>query len=145
MYLLATSSLMAVGAALHLLIIAVGAKGYALMGAPAGLVALVGTGSLRPAVSCIIIAGLLLFGSAYGFCAAGIGPRLPLHRLVLTLIATGLIVRGFLLPIMAALRPELLRGICGQCQSVNGFVLLTSALCFVVGCGYLVGARQPMR
>jgi hypothetical protein len=143
MYLLASSSLMAIGALLHLAAIGIGANAYAWLGAPAGLVALVGTASLRPATSCVVIAGLLLLGSAYGFSGAGLGPRLPARRLVMSLIAVGLIARGLLLPLAAAWQPHLLLGICGRCQGVNGFVLLTSALCLIVGAGYAVGAFGP--
>lgn len=143
MYLLASSGLMAIGALLHLAAVAIGADAYALLGAPAGLVAMVGTGSLRPAVSVFVIAGLLLLGSAYGVSGAGLGPRFPLRRLVLSLISIALIARGILLPIAAAWQPFLLSGICGRCQSVNGFVLLTSALCLIVGCGYAAGAFRP--
>jgi hypothetical protein len=51
--------------------------------------------------------------------------------------------RGVLLPIAAAWQPHLLSGICGRCQAVNGFVLLTSALRLFVGGGYMVGALRP--
>ena len=131
---------MAVGALLHVAAIAVGARGYVLLGAPAGLVALVGTGSLRPAVSCLVIASLLLLGSVYGFSGAGLGPRLPACRPVLGIIAAVLVVRGIFLPVVAAWRPYLLRGLCGHCQAVNGFVLFTSVLCLIVGVGYALGA-----
>ena len=142
-YLLASSCLMAIGALLHLAAVAIGANAYAWLGAPAGLVAMVGTGSLRPAVSCFVIAGVLLLGSAYGFSGVGLGPQLPARRLVLSLIAIGLIARGILLPVAAAWQPHLLSGICGRCQAVNGFVLLTSALCIIVGAAYAVGAFRP--
>ncbi len=134
---------MAMGALLHLAAVVIGANAYAWLGAPAGLVAMVGTASFRPAVSCFVIAGLLLLGSAYGFSGAGLGPRLPARRLVLSVIAVGLIARGILLPIAAAWQPHLLSGICGRCHAVTGFVLLTSALCLIVGVGYAVGAFRP--
>lgn len=140
--LLSASGVMAVGAVLHLWAIAAGPAGYAVLGAPAGLIALLDTGSLRPAASCVVIALALALASAYGLSAAGVGPRLPLRQPALGVIAIGLILRGLLLPLIAALRPELLRGICGQCQSVNGFVLSTSLLCLVVGGGYALGALR---
>jgi hypothetical protein len=143
MYLLASSCLMAIGALLHLAAAALGASAFALLGAPAGLVAMVGTGSLRPAASCCVIAGLLLLGSAYGLSALGLGLRLPARRLVLSLIALGLIARGILLPVAVAWQPQLLSGLCGRCEAVNGFVLLTSALCLIVAGGYAAGALCP--
>ena len=138
-YLLATSGLMALGALVHLAAVAMGSNVYALLGAPAGLVAMVDTGSSRPALSCCAIAGLLLLGSVYGVSAAGIGPRLPARRLVLLVFAVGLIARGLALPVAAAWRPYVLSGICGRCQEVNAFVLLTSGLCLFVGAAYAVG------
>jgi len=142
-YLLASSGLMALGALVHLAAVAMGSNVYALLGAPAGLVAMVGTGSSRPALSCFAIAGLLLLGSVYGVSAAGIGPRLPARRLVLLVFAVGLIARGVALPVAAAWRPYVLSGICGRCQEVNAFVLLTSGLCLFVGAAYAVGVFRP--
>jgi hypothetical protein len=131
---------MAIGALLHIAAVVIGAKAYAFLGAPAGLVAMVGTGSARPTQSCFVIAGLLLVGAVYGASGAGLGPRLPAWRLVLFLFAIGLVARGVLLPVAAAWRPYVLSGICGRCQEVNGFVLLTSALCVFVGAVYAAGA-----
>jgi hypothetical protein len=141
-YLLAVSALMAAGALFHLAIIAIGAKGYALMGAPAGLVALVGTGSLRPAASCVVIAALLALGCAYGLSAADVGPRLPARRPMLALVAAVFLARGLVLPVVAARAPELLRGLCGRCEDVNGFVLLKSGLCLFVGGAFALGAAR---
>lgn len=139
-FLLGASACLAIGAILHLWAVGVGAEGYRRLGAPAGLIALIDTGSLRPALSGAVIAAALLVAAAYGASAAGLGPRLPLRRPILSLIAAGLIARGLLLPVVAGWRPGLLRGLCGQCQSVNGFVLVTSALCLAVGCAYAIGA-----
>jgi hypothetical protein len=134
---------MVIGALLHVAAVVIGAKAYAFLGAPAGLVAMVGTGSARPAQSCLVIAGLLLVGAVYGVAGAGFGPRLPARRLVLSLFASGLVARGVLLPVAAAWRPDVLSGICGRCREVNGFVLLTSALCLFVGAAYAVAAFRP--
>ena len=135
-YLLVAAGLMAIGALLHLVVVAVGADAYALLGAPDGLVAMVAAGSMRPAVSALLIAALLVVGSTYGFSAAGIGWRLPARRLVLAMCALGLVARGVVLPLVAAWQPSLLSGLCGRCESVNGFVLVTSALCLLVGGAY---------
>ena len=141
-WLLAASALMVVGALFHLGILVSGGRGYALLGAPAGLVALVGTGSWRPAASCVVIAALLLLGAAYGFSGAGVLRRLPGTRVVLGAIAAILLARGLVLPALAGWDPQLLRGLCGRCEGVNGFVLVTSALCLAVGTGFAIGAWQ---
>lgn len=134
---------MAFGAAAHLAVIGIGAHGYAVLGAPAGLVALVGTPSHRPAITCILIASLLMLGALYGLSGAGLIKRLPLHRWVLTLLGLGLMGRAVLLPIAVAWQPRTVAGICGRCQAVDGFVLLTSALCLFVGVAYAAGANMP--
>jgi hypothetical protein len=134
----------AVGALLHVAIAFGGPGWYAFFGAPAGLVALAATDSLRPAISCVIIATILLACSAFAFSGAGVIRRLPGVRAVLALVGVGLVVRGVTFVPIVALRPERLYGFCGKCQEVNSFVIVTSAICLVVGAGYLVGAiRKP--
>jgi len=141
-YLKASAGLLVIAALLHLAAIALGANAYAFLGAPAGLIALIGTGSPRPAASCVVIAGALILGAAFGFSGAGMGPRLPFLRTVLGLFATILVARGILLPAAAAWQPQVLGGICGRCQSLNGFVLLTSASCLFVGIAYALAALR---
>jgi hypothetical protein len=136
--------IMALGAAAHLAVIGVGAKGYAVLGAPAGLVAMVETSSYRPAITCIFIASLLMMGAIYGLSGAGLVTRLPYRRLILTLLGVGLVARAVLLPVAVVWQPQTLVGICGRCQLVNGFVLLTSALCLFVGLAYAVGANMSI-
>lgn len=139
--LLTASGVMMSGAAAHLAVIGIGATGYAALGAPRGLVAMVGSSSYRPATTCIFIASLLMLGAIYGLSGAGLGPRLPGRRLILTLLGVGLVARAILLPIAVAWQPQTLVGICGKCQVVNGFVLFTSALCLFVGIAYAAGAN----
>ena len=139
-YLLASGSVMLAGALLHIAIIFGGPSWYEFVGAPAGLVAMASTDSLRPAISCLVIAALLVACSAYAYSGAGLIRKLPGLRVVSALIGTGLIVRGVTFVPVAALRPHLLSGLCGKCQGVNAFVLVTSALCLVIGVGYAVGA-----
>lgn len=141
--LLAASAVLALGAAAHLAIIGIGPPGFAAMGAPADLVALAGTASPRPAISCIAIACVLAVAALYGLSAAGLGPRLPGRRPIAVLIGIGLVARGVLMPLAIAWHPESVAGICGNCQSLNGFVLGTSALCLLVGLAYACGTALP--
>ena len=140
MYLVAAGSAMAAGAFLHIAVIFGGPYWYSLLGAPAGLVAMASTDSLRPAVSCVIIAAVLVACSAYAYSGAGLICKLPGLRAVLALIGVGLIVRGVSFVPLVAWQPHLLTGICGKCQEVNSFVRVTSAICLVVGAGYAAGA-----
>ena len=143
--LLSGSMIMALGAVAHLAIIGIGAKGYAVLGAPPGLVAMVDTSSYRPAITCIFIASLLMMGAIYGLSGAGLVTKLPYRRLILTLLGVGLVARAVLLPVAVMWLPRTLVGICGRCEAVNGFVLLTSALCLFVGVAYAVGANMRVR
>lgn len=139
-YLLASGAALIVGALLHIASIFGGPDWYAFLGAPDGLVAMVNAGSLRPAISCIAIATVLLVCSAYAYSGAGVIRKLPGLRVVLAIIAAGMIIRGITFIPIAAWQPHLLSGICGKCQSVNAFLLTTSAICLTVGGGLAVGA-----
>ncbi len=138
--LIAAGSAVLLGALLHIAIIFGGPGWYEFLGAPAGLVAMVSSGSLRPAISCVIIGAVLLVCAAYAYSGAGLIRKLPGLRLVLGLIGTGLVVRGISFVPIVMWQPHLLSGICGKCQDVNSFVLVTSAMCLLVGIGYLAGA-----
>jgi hypothetical protein len=140
-WLIAASIAVAIGALLHLAALVGGPAWLAALGAPAGLVQMAATGALRPIVTTAGIAAVLLLMAAYGLVAAGaLRWRLPFVRLVLFAFGAGLVLRAFVLPTLAVWRPWLLQGICGRCESFDGFVLLTSALCLGVGAIYLAGA-----
>jgi hypothetical protein len=141
-YVLVSATLLALGALFHLAIIAGGPAWYAFSGAPAGIGPMLASGSPRPVVTCVVIATVLAACSAYGLSWAGVMPRLPAVRIVLALIACGLLARGVVLPAVAAYEPHLLSGLCGRCQGVNGFVIVTSALCLFVGGGYALAASR---
>lgn len=144
--LVGASIAVAVGALMHLAALAGGPAWLAALGAPAGLVQMAATGALRPIVTTAGIAAVLLLMAAYGFVAAGVLRwRLPFVRLVLFAFGAGLVLRAFILPAIAIWRPQLLQGICGRCESFDGFVLLTSALCLAVGAIYLASARRTPR
>src|SRR5690349_23673573 len=140
--LLASGVLLVAGALLHIATIFGGPAWYAFLGAPPRLAAMAASGSLRPAISCIVIAALLLVCAAYAFSGAGVMLRLPALRAVLALIATGLLVRGVAFVAIAAWRPQLLAVVCGRCESVNAFLLITSALCILVGGCLAFGTAQ---
>lgn len=142
-YIIASAALCAAGAVVHLAAIPLGASWYAFIGAPHGLIHMLGQGSLRPAITCVVIAVLLAVWSVYGLSAVGLVRRLPASRLVLALVALVLVGRSVVLPSVAAFAPAALAGICGRCQQLNGFVLATSALCLLIGAGYAVAAMRP--
>ena len=102
-----------------------------------------GAGLARPAVTCVIIASILAVFASYAFSALGFIRRLPGSRIVLGVIGVGLLIRAVWFPILAVSEPWELGRICGRCESFNGFVVATSALCLFIGIGYLLGAWHP--
>jgi putative oxidoreductase len=141
-YLLLSAAALAVGGVLHIAAIFGGPGWYAYLGAPAGLVALAGTDSLRPAISCVVIAMGLFACAAYGFSGAGVVRRLPALRTVLALVGLGRVARGLLFVPVAAWRPHLLSGLCGKCAEPGLFLVATSLLCLLVGGGYALGTLR---
>lgn len=139
-WLLASGSLCAAGALVHLALPLGGPDWYGFVGAPQGLVAMAAAGLARPVVSCIVIASILAVFASYAFSALGIIRRLPAQRLMLGVIGVVLSVRAVLLPAFVVANPRVLQFFCGRCGDLNGFVIATSALCLFIGVGYLVGA-----
>ncbi len=131
------------GALLHLAIPLGGPAWYEFSGAPAGLIAMVKAGALRPALTSIGIGLGLAIVSAYAFSAAGLIRPLPLRRWLLGAVASVLLVRAIAFIPLAALRPQLLQGLCGKCAGVTPFLWLTSAICLFLGLALLYGAIRP--
>lgn len=142
LYVIASAALCGVGALVHLAVIPLGAEWYAFIGAPRGLLPMLDHGSVRPAVTCVLIASALAIWSAYGLAAVGLLKRLPALRLVLAFVGGTLILRALVLPALAVWEPAALSGLCGRCQHFNGFVLLTSVICLFIGGGYALAALQ---
>ena len=122
-------------AALHVLIIFVGAAAYRYFGAGEPMARLAEQGSPRPGM---ITAGLtVVFGvwAAYAFSGAGLLRRLPLLRT--SLISIGLIytLRGLLFG------PQLVWFISGHRAAVPPRQLVFSAATLLTGLAYLAGTR----
>jgi hypothetical protein len=128
------------GALIHLAAIVGGPDWYAFIGAPDSIVEMVRAGRRYPAVVCLLIATILLSCAAYAFSGAGLIRRLPLLRTGLTLITGALLLRALGFIPLLLWRPQALVDLC-DCKSVNPMVLVTSAICLVVGTGYGVGTR----
>jgi len=127
------------GAVLHIAILFGGPDWYAAFGAPRRLVDMARAGSLRPAISCVVIAAALSVLAAYAFSGAGRMRRLPLLRPVLALSASILILRGLLFIPLILWSPATLTRIC-DCQRVDFFIVSTSLLCLTLGIGLGLGA-----
>ena len=127
------------GAALHIAIMLGGPDWYAFFGAPQALVDFARTGHPRAAISCLVIAAILLIFAAFAFSGAGRIPRLPFLRIGLAAIGCVLILRGLLFIPLILWRPDSLARIC-DCRSVDTFIVVTSVLCLAMGVGYALGA-----
>ena len=139
-WMFAAGLLCAAGALVHLAIPLGGPAWYEFFGAPPALGSMARAGLARPALTCVAIAALLVAISAYAFSALGFMRPLPGLRPVLFLVGLGLTLRGAAFPIVAVQAPWQLARVCGRCDGLNGFVLLTSALCLFIGMGFLLGA-----
>lgn len=140
--LLMAASVLLLGALVHLAIPVGGPAWYAFFGAPPQLVAMAEAGSIRPALTCIVIAAMLVVVSAYGFSGAGTIRRLPGLRIVLALVGAALTVRGLGFIPIALWRPQLLGALCGNCDGASAFLVVTSVLCLAAGIAYLSGALR---
>lgn len=133
-----------VGAALHIAILVGGADWYAFFGAPRRLVEMARVGNPRAAISCLVIAAILLTLACYAFSGAGVLRRLPFLRSALTLIAAALLLRGVLFVPLIVWRPGVLAGVC-DCQRVDTFIIVTSLICLGTGIGFAIGARHALQ
>jgi hypothetical protein len=130
-----------VGAIVHIAIIFGGPDWYRFFGAPERLAQMAAEGRWYPVIACLVIAALLSVWSAYAFAGAGLIPMLPLNRTVLCLIAVVLIARGLVFIPMAVWRPEMLAAVTNR-RGVDAFLVVTSALCLLMGLGYAFGVQR---
>ena len=144
-WLFASALLCVFGALLHLALPLGGPAWYRFVGAPQGVVEMAEAGLARPIVTCVVIACVLGIFAGYAFSALGFIRRLPAVRWVLGVIGVGLSVRAVWFPVLAVTEPWALSRFCGRCDSLNAFVVATSALCLLIGVGYVLGAWRPNR
>ncbi|PKG83521.1 hypothetical protein CXF85_10985 [Colwellia sp. 75C3] len=93
-FLIIAGGLSAVAALLHLGCIYFGASWYRFFGAGEQMALMAEQGSYQPTVITLGIFSVLAIWAAYAFSAAGLIVRLPLLRLVLSLITLVYLVRG---------------------------------------------------
>jgi heme A synthase len=141
--LVAGGSLTGVAALLHVGIILGGPDWYRFFGAGERMARLAARGSVYPAVVTAGIAAILGVWTLYALSGAGVIRRLPWLRLALTLIAAVYLARGILgLPtVMLADDPYT-----NQLKGRMTFMVVSSAICIVLGLCYAVGAalvRKP--
>ncbi len=143
-WLLASGALALAGALLHLAVPFGGPAWYTFLGAPPRLAAMAEAGSFRAALTCVVIAMVLLIVALYALSGLGLVRRLPLLRTGLAAIGVVLVTRGVAFIPLVLWYPRLLSGLCGRCEAINPFVVVTSALCLFAGVGFLLGAARPV-
>lgn len=131
-FLIIAGVLNAIVAILHLGCIYFGAPWYRFFGAGEQMATLAEQGSLRPTVITSLIVIVLSIWSLYAFSAAGVISRLPLLRLVLSLITLIYLVRGiaglFLITSPMGRTPE--------------FWIWSSVICLLFGIIHFIGVKQ---
>jgi hypothetical protein len=129
------------GGMIHLAAIFGGPPWYRFIGAPDSIVDLAVIGHPYPIVVCVSIASVLFVWACYAFSGARLIKRLPLLRTGLIAIAAMLIVRGVVFVPLMAWHPAIFVGIC-NCKGVDAFLIVTSAICLLVGLCYAVGTHN---
>lgn len=122
-------------AALHLGIVVAGAPAYRFFGAGDGMARAAEAGSWRPAVITTGLALSFALWGWYGLSGAGIGPRLPLLRPALLIIATIYLARG------AVLGYDLYQ-LTTKFGGRSPKWTLFSAASLLVGIGFAIGAAR---
>ncbi|HLL83879.1 MAG TPA: hypothetical protein VK420_14540 [Longimicrobium sp.] len=137
--LLTGGSATAAAALLHVAIVIGGPDWYRFFGAGERMAWLAARGSIYPAIITSCIAAILGVWAVYAFSAAGVIRRLPLLRLALTLIAAVYLARGILGVPVVLLVDNVYTN---QLREKMTFMVVSSAICVVLGLCYAVGATR---
>lgn len=129
--------LTAIASLLHLAIIFGGADWYRFFGAGEKMARLAARGSIYPAVVTAGIAVVLGVWALYALSGAGVIRRLPFLRPALWLIAATYLARGmFGVPLVLLVDNPYLN----QLRARMTFMVVSSALCILLGLCYAAGA-----
>lgn len=123
----------------HIAIIFGGADWYRFFGAGEELAVMQEQGSSYPAIVTGVIALVLFVWSLFAFSGAGIIRQLPLTRLALAVISLIFLARGLLaLPTVLLLDSPYLAELASQMT----FMIVSSAICTLIGVCYAIGTYQ---
>ncbi len=140
--LVAGGALTGVAALLHLGIILGGPDWYRFFGAGERMARHAARGSIYPTLITACIAAVLGVWALYAFSGAGVIRRLPLLRLVLALVAAVFLARGILgVPAVVLMDDPYAR----ELRAKMTFMVVSSALCVLLGLCYAVGAARVWR
>jgi hypothetical protein len=134
--------LTAAAALLHVGIIIGGPDWYRFFGAGERMAWMAARGSMQPALVTATIAAILSVWALYAFSGAGVIRRLPFLRLALTLIAAVYLARGLLGVPAVMLVDDVYTN---QLRAKLTFMIVSSAICIVLGVCYAIGAVQAWK
>lgn len=123
------SALSLVVAIAHYACIFLGAPAFRFLGAGESLTTMAERGHWYPSVISFVIGSVLSVWAAYALSAAGVLPRLPLIKLVLSLVTTIYLLRALAFPLLMPAFPD---------NSLT-FWLVTSTICLLIGLVHLLG------
>ncbi|MBN7795891.1 hypothetical protein [Parahaliea mediterranea] len=126
----------------HIAIILGGGDWYRFFGAGEDMAAMSEQGSAYPAIVTGAIAMVLAIWSAYAFSGAGVLHKLPMTKVVLSLITVVLLARG-LLAIPAAVYSD--SPYMAELAGNMTFLLVTSVICLALGSCYGLGVYQLIK
>lgn len=121
-------------AAVHVVAIFMGPKGYWMFGAGERFVRAAEKGKLHPPLITLAIALVLVMWAAYALSGAGVIGHLPLLRPALILITLVYLARGLVGPFFLA-----------GTGRTNRFIAVSSVICTVFGLVHLAGVVQVLR
>jgi putative oxidoreductase len=131
--------LTAITSIMHVAIIVGGADWYRFFGAGEEMAVMNEQGSIYPAVITGVIAIILAIWSAYAFSGAKVLRKLPLTKIVLSLIATVFLARG-LLGIPAVIYSD--STYMSELAESMMFMVVSSLISFIIGSCYGLGAYK---
>ncbi len=128
-------------AVIHIAAIFGGPAWYRLIGATEPIIRMAAKGHPYPVIVCLVAAALLCVCAAFAFSGAGLIRRLPLLRTALILIAAGLLIHGIAFIPLVMLWPSMMLSVYDG-VGINTVLIVTSAICLLMGMGYALGVRQ---
>jgi hypothetical protein len=113
----------------HYACIFLGAPAFRFLGAGEPIACMAERGHWYPPFIAFVIGSLLAIWAAYALSAAGILPRFPLIKLVLSLATAIYLFRAIAFPLLKPAFPD----------NTPTFWLITSAISLVIGLAHLIG------
>jgi len=126
------AALSAMAALLHFACIVIGAPAFRVLGAGEKLARMAEAGHWYPGIVALVVGAGLCLSAAYALSGAGVLPRFPLLRTVLSLFTAVVLVRAVAFPLLRPMFPE----------NSTTFWIVSSLACLLLGLVHAVGLAQ---